>query len=86
MPVQGDILYLAQNEYHPEEGYIEAEQTFISGSEKVTHSVRQHIYTLAELNFMFRSAGLKVIGAFGNLEADPFQLGDEQLYMIARKV
>ena len=86
MPVQGDITYLAQNEYYPEEGFIEAEQTFISGTEKVTHTVRQHIYTLGELNFMFQSAGLKVIGAFGNLEADPFQLGDEQLYMIARKI
>lgn len=86
MPVKGDIVYLAQNEYYPEEGYIEAEQTFISGTEKVTHTVRQHIYTLAELKFMFESAGLKVVGAFGNLEADPFMLGDEQLYLIARKL
>lgn len=86
MPVAGDITYLAQNEYHSEEGFIEAEQTFISGTEKVTHTVRQHIYTLSELNFMFQSAGLKVIGAFGNLEADPFMLGDEQLYLIARKI
>ena len=86
MPVQDNIIYLAQNEYHPEEGVIEAEQTFISGAEKVTHHVRQHIYTLGELSFMFQSAGLKVIGAFGNLEADPFMLGDEQLYLIARKM
>lgn len=86
MPVQGDIIYLAQNDYHPEEGFIEAEQTFISGTEKVTHNVRQHIYTLAELSFMFQSAGLKVVGAFGNLEADPFMLGDEQLYLVARKI
>lgn len=86
MPVEGDIIYLAQNEYHPEEGLIEAEQTFISGAEKVTHHVRQHIYTLGELTFMFRSAGLKVIGAFANLEADPFMLGDEQLYLVARKI
>lgn len=85
MPVKGDIIYLAENEYHPEGGFIEAEQTFIRGTEKVTHTVRQHIYTLAEICFMFQTAGLQVTGTFGNLEADPFVLGDEQLYLVARK-
>jgi SAM-dependent methyltransferase len=86
MPVKDGIIYLAENDYKPEEGYIEAEQTFISGSESVTHTVRQHIYTLAEITYMFECAGLQVTGTFGNLEADPFVLGDEQLYLIAKKV
>ena len=86
MPVKDDIIYLAENEYRPEQGCIEAEQTFISGKEKITHTVQQHIYTLSELTFMFENAGLEVVGTFGNLEADPFVLGDEQLYMIARKL
>ncbi|MCF0050368.1 class I SAM-dependent methyltransferase [Dyadobacter sp. LJ53] len=86
MPVKEDIIYLAENEYRPEEGYIEAEQTFISSSEKVTHTVRQHIFTLSEITYMFESAGLQVVGTFGNLEADPFALGDEQLYLVARKL
>lgn len=85
MPVKEDIVYLAENEYHAAGSYIEAEQTFISGSEKVTHNVRQHIYTLGELTFMFERAGMTVVGTFGNLEADPFMLGDEQLYLVARK-
>jgi SAM-dependent methyltransferase len=85
MPVNGNITYLAQNDYKAEGGYIEAEQTFISGSEKVTHTVRQHIYTLAELCAMFYKAGFEVTGTFANLEADPFQLGDEQLYLVAKK-
>lgn len=85
MPVQEDIFYLAENEYRAEGGYIEAEQTFISGSEKITHSVHQHIYTLGEITYMFDLAGLPVVGTFSNLEADPFMLGDEQLYLVARK-
>ncbi|WP_229254688.1 class I SAM-dependent methyltransferase [Dyadobacter linearis] len=83
MPVGDDIYYLAENEYRPEEGCIEAQQTFISGSEKVTHTVYQYIYTLAEISAMLESVGLKVVGTFGNLEADPFVLGDEQLYLVA---
>ncbi|NIJ55771.1 class I SAM-dependent methyltransferase [Dyadobacter arcticus] len=86
MPVKEGIIYLAENDYRPEEGYIEAEQTFISGAESVTHMVRQHIYTLSEISYMFETAGLQVTGTFGNLEADPFVLGDEQLYLIARKL
>lgn len=85
MPVKGNIVYLAENEYRAEGGYIEAEQTFISGPERVTHHVRQHIYTLGEVTHMFTLSGLDVVATFGNLEADPFVLGDEQLYMIARK-
>jgi SAM-dependent methyltransferase len=86
MPVRDDIIYLAENEYFPHKGYIEAEQTFISGSEKVTHTVRQHIYSLSEICFMFENSGLEVVGTFGNLEADPFTLGDEQLYLVAKKL
>ncbi|QRR02080.1 class I SAM-dependent methyltransferase [Dyadobacter sandarakinus] len=85
MPVQDDIIYLAENVYQPLEGYIESEQTFISGKEKVTHTVHQHIYTLAELCFMLENAGFEVTGTFANIEADPFQLGDEHLYLLARK-
>ena len=86
MPVKDDIIYLAENDYRAEEGYIEAAQTFISGAEKVTHMVRQHIYTLSEIIYMFENAGLQVVGTFGNLEADPFTLGDEQLYLVAKKL
>jgi hypothetical protein len=86
MQVDQDIIYLAQNEYNAVGGFIEAEQTFISGTEKVTHTVRQHIYSLAELVHMFQLAGLEVVATFGNLEADPFALGDEQLYLVAKKV
>ncbi|KAA0993951.1 class I SAM-dependent methyltransferase [Dyadobacter sp. UC 10] len=85
MPVGDDIYYLAENEYRPEEGCIEAQQTFISDSQKVTHTVYQYIYTLAEISAMLESVDLKVVGTFGNLEADPFGLGDEQLYLIAVK-
>jgi cyclopropane fatty-acyl-phospholipid synthase-like methyltransferase len=86
MPVKEDITYLAENVYNAEGGFIEAEQTFISGSEKKTYSVRQYIYTLADLCAMFGRAGLEVTATFANLEAEPFVLGDEQLYLIAKKV
>jgi SAM-dependent methyltransferase len=86
MPVQGDIYYLAENEYNAAGGYIESEQTFISGAEKQTYAVRQYIYTLAELSAMLAKAGFEVTATFANLEADTFQLGDDNLYLLARKL
>ncbi|CAG4990509.1 hypothetical protein DYBT9275_00544 [Dyadobacter sp. CECT 9275] len=85
MPVTDEIVYLAQNEYNAAEGCIEAEQTFISGTEKVTHQARQYVYTLAELCGFFENAGFEVMGTFANIEADAFSLGDDQLYLLARK-
>jgi SAM-dependent methyltransferase len=85
MPVGDAIYYLAENEYKAEEGCIESQQTFISGSQKVSYTVFQYIYTLSEITVMLQAAGLKVVGTFANLEADPFTLGDEQLYLVAVK-
>lgn len=86
MPVKDDIFYLAENQYNAEGGYIESEQTFISGPEKVTYQVRQYIYTLAELSAMFARAGLEVTATFANIEADTFQFGDDNLFLLARKI
>ena len=86
MPVDDDITYLATNEYNALEGCIDSEQTFISGTEKVTHMVKQYIYSLAELSAMFENAGFETIGAYSNIEADPFALGDEHLYLLVRKL
>ena len=79
-------IYLAENVYNPIEGCIEAEQTFISGDEKVTHQVKQYIFTLSEICAMLQEAGLKILGTYSTIEADQFLLGDEELYLVAQKV
>tara|TARA_R110002124_G_scaffold84313_3_gene219695 strand:+ start:1189 stop:1932 length:744 start_codon:yes stop_codon:yes gene_type:complete len=86
MPVGDQITYLAQNEYNAIEGCIEAEQTFISGTEKVTHQVKQYIFTLSEICAMLEEAGFKIMGAYSSIEADQFLLGDEELFLVAKKV
>ncbi|PWJ59463.1 ubiquinone/menaquinone biosynthesis C-methylase UbiE [Dyadobacter jejuensis] len=86
MPVGNGITYLTENEYNAQEGCIEAEQTFLSGDEKVTHRVRQYIFTLAELCALFEDSGFKILGAYSSIEADQYLLGDEALYLVARKL
>lgn len=85
MKVGEDITYLAHNDYDVNEGVIHAELTYIRGSEQVTRSIEQHVYTLAELSALMGEAGLTVTETFGSLDGEPFALGDEQAYVLAVK-
>jgi len=85
MPVGNDITYLAQNEFDVVKGVIHAELTYILGEKRVTRSVEQYVFTLAELSAMMQEAGLTVTDTFGSLDGEPFALGDEQAYLLAVK-
>ena len=85
MKVGEDISYLAHNDYDVNLGVIHAELTYIRGSEHVTLSIEQYVYTLAELSALMGEAGLTVTETFGSLDGEPFALGDEQAYLLAVK-
>ncbi len=86
MPVGNDITYLANNEFDVAQGVIRAELTYTRGSEKVTRSIEQYVFTLAELSALMEEAGLTVTETFGSLDGEPFALGDEQAYLLAQKI
>ena len=85
MKVGDDISYLAHNDYDVNLGVIHAELTYIRGSEHMTRSIEQHVFTLAELSALMGEAGLTVTETFGSLDGEPFALGDEQAYLLAVK-
>ncbi|WP_373512291.1 class I SAM-dependent methyltransferase [Persicitalea sp.] len=85
MPVGGDITYLAQNEFDVVQGVIRAELTYARGSERVTRTIEQHVFTLAELSAIMKETGLTVTETFGSLDGEPFALGDEQAYLLVVK-
>lgn len=85
MQVGDDIQYLSHNHYDAAEGVIDAQLTYIRGSERVTRSIKQYIYSLSEMAYLMQQAGLTLTESFGSLDGDPFALGDEQAYLLARK-
>ncbi len=85
MPVGNDITYLAQNELDVAQGVIRAELTYARGSERVTRSIEQYVFTLAEISAMMQEAGLTVTETFSSLDGESFVLGDEQAYLLAVK-
>lgn len=84
MPV-GDILYLMESEYDAATGCLHAEVIHLRGSDEHRQHIEQHIFSLAELCRICRLAGFQVTDTLSSVEGDPFQLGDEQLYLIAKK-
>ncbi|HEV7348420.1 class I SAM-dependent methyltransferase [Telluribacter sp.] len=87
MPVgeSEELLFLMNSTYDPLAGCIEAELTYVQGTERLSHTVQQYIYSLAELKRMFSQAGLTITETFSDLEGELFRLGDEQLYLLAVK-
>lgn len=87
MPVgeESEILFLMNGEYDALEGCIRAELTYVEGAERFSHFISQYVYSLAELRRMFAQAGLPITETFSDLEGEPFRLGDEQIYILARK-
>lgn len=84
MPV-GDMRYLMESEYDAAAGCLRSEVIHLHGQEEHRRHIQQHLYSLAELIRMLNQAGFDVTDTFSSLEGDPFQLGDEQLYLVAKK-
>jgi hypothetical protein len=65
---------------------IESEHTIISDSGEI-ESINgvDYIFTLAELEAMFRQAGLATKAIYSTPRKRPFRLGDNRIYIVAEK-
>ncbi|MBI3447411.1 MAG: methyltransferase domain-containing protein [Acidobacteria bacterium] len=81
----GDITFLERNTYHPGDGCIETEYTFIRGGERTTRTGLQWVFTLREIRAMLDEAGLDVEETLGSVAGEPFAVGSPLLVLVARK-
>ncbi|MBD2700473.1 class I SAM-dependent methyltransferase [Spirosoma sp. BT702] len=84
-PVGDDILFLAEHQYDPLASRIDAQLTYVREGEIQQRSAQYYVYTLAELVHLFSEAGLTVIGCYGTVDGDTYQLGDEAVWILAEK-
>ena len=80
------ILFLVENTYVALESRIESHLTYVQAGETQTRLAHHYVYTLAELRQLFREAGLSVIACYGTVEGDPFELGDEAIWLVAERI
>jgi cyclopropane fatty-acyl-phospholipid synthase-like methyltransferase len=90
LPVGDDLLFLAEYTYHPAESRIEQNLTYIrktaTETQTETRLAQHYIYTLGELHRLFAEAGFMIEACMGTFLGEEFQLGDENVWLLAKKI
>ncbi len=79
------ILFLADNEYDPLEGRLDAHLTYVHKERTEVRLAQHYVFTVAELRDLFAQAGMPVTACFGTVDGDAYQLGDEGVWLLAKK-
>jgi hypothetical protein len=80
-----DILLTIKEQYLAEESCIDTEYIFERDGKAESRMAKHWIYTAAEIRRMLGRAGFEVLNLYGSLSLDPFVLGSDELYLIARR-
>jgi len=81
-----DILLTIKERYLAEESCIDTEYVFERNGQTESRVAKHWIYTTAEIGRMLERAGFEVLNLYGSLKLEPFVLGSDELFVIARKV
>jgi cyclopropane fatty-acyl-phospholipid synthase-like methyltransferase len=80
-----DIRVTIKEQYLAEESCIDTEYVFERNGEVESRKAKHWIYTVAEIRRMLERAGFEVLNVYGSLKFEPYVLGSEELFVIARK-
>jgi len=81
----GDIFMLSENQYHPAEGRLDIQYTFIRNGDAETRPSSSYTFTAAELCRMHSEAGLEMVELLGSIAGEPYQLGSQRLILVSQK-
>lgn len=80
-----DILLTIKEQYLAEESCIDTEYVFERDGKTESRKAKHWIYTAAEIRRMLERAGFAVLNLYGSLKFEPFVLGSDELFVIARR-
>ena len=83
--VLGDLTMDISNSYVVGESYMATELTYTKESRSETHRFKHYVYTLSEIRRLLASCGLRTIAVYNSTEKQDYQLGDQQMYLVAEK-
>lgn len=83
--VFGDLAMDIRNSYVVEDSYMATEITYTKGSRVETHYFKHYVYTLAEIKRLLARHGLQIIAVYSSTDRSIYQLGDQQMYLVAEK-
>jgi SAM-dependent methyltransferase len=80
-----DIRLTIKEQYLAEESCIDTEYVFERDGKTESRKAKHWIYTAAEIRRMLERAGFEVLNLYGSLNFEPFVLGSDELFVIARR-
>src|SRR5258706_1504565 len=81
----GDTTMEIDNTYVAEEGYLISRILYNKETKPERHSFKHYVFTLSEINRLLASANLKTTAVYNSTRKLPYQLGDQQMYLVAEK-
>ncbi|MBD2702006.1 methyltransferase domain-containing protein [Spirosoma sp. BT702] len=83
--VLGDLTMDIHNEYVVGESYMATELTYTKPDRSEVHHFKHYVYTLSEIKRLLARHGLQTIAVYKSIEKLPYQLGDQQMYLVSEK-
>lgn len=81
-----DIRCTIKEQYLAEESCIDTEYIFEQNGKVESHMAKHWIYTVGEIRRMLERAGFEVLNLYGSLKCEPYTLGADELFVIARRI
>lgn len=80
-----DILFIEDNRYDVEHGYVETAYTFVRDGKSETRTGIQWVFTIREVREMLAAAGLVTVSLQSSLSGDEYRAGSRYLLLVAEK-
>jgi SAM-dependent methyltransferase len=81
-----DIYMLSERRYHPREGRLDIDYTFIRGGQVETRPSSSYVLTVNEICRLHEEAGLEPLELLGSATGEPYQMGSGRLILISEKI
>ena len=80
-----DIRVTIREQYLAAESCIDTEYIFEQNGKVESRTAKHWIYTAGEIRRMLERAGFEVLNLYGSLKCEPYTLGADELFVIARR-
>lgn len=81
--VLNDLIMDISNSYVVDESYMATQITYTKGDRSEMHYFKHYVYTLSEVKRLLANCGLHTLAVYNSTERVAYQLGDQQIYLVA---
>ena len=81
----GNITMDVTNIYNVEDSYMISNLVYTKEGKTEEHSFKHYVFTLGEVKRLLKLFGLSTIATYSSLTKTEYNLGDQQIYIVAKK-